>query len=129
MQRNGTEQGIELTGLGGDMAVERTVHWGVIDHHGPTGAMGPALRLGGAPKRGRAPKQQRPDEMAALLGEAMGAVIADARAKGRSLEEVLAEVLADDRLLEMHQRRWLGEAIMQIWNDGAIASSGPGGRG
>lgn len=99
--------------------MERTAHWGVIDSGGPAGAMGPARRLS-VPKRAKAPAP-RPDEMTSLLADAMGAAIADAQAKGRSLDEVLAEVLADDRLLEMHQRRLLGEAIVQVWNDRAIA--------
>jgi hypothetical protein len=122
VQRSQTEQAFELTGLGGDMALERTAHWGVIDSGGPAGAMGPARRLS-VPKRPKEAPAQRPDEMTTLLVDAVGAAIADAQAKGRSLDEVLAEVLADDRLLEMRQRRLLGEAIVQIWNGGAIASA------
>ncbi|GAB4341947.1 MAG: hypothetical protein Fur0042_03780 [Cyanophyceae cyanobacterium] len=120
MQRHQAEQGVDLAKRGGDMALERTAHWGVIDSSEPGGAMGPAPRLS-VPKRTKAPAP-RPDEMTTLLADAMGVAIADAQAKGRSLDEVLAEVLADDRLLEMHQRRLLGEAIVQIWNGGAIAA-------
>ncbi|MCG9887305.1 MAG: hypothetical protein MH825_17375 [Cyanobacteria bacterium] len=120
MQRHQTEREFDLGTRGGDMALERTAHWGVIDSSEPGGAMGPARRLS-VPKRVKVPAKGLED-MTTLLADAMGVAIADAQAKGRSLDEVLAEVLADDRLLEMHQRRLLGEAIVQIWNGGVIAA-------
>jgi hypothetical protein len=50
-----------------------------------------------------------------LLAVAIAGVVEAARSQGQSLEEVLAEVLAEDTLLEGHQRRWLGEIVAQAW--------------
>jgi hypothetical protein len=50
-----------------------------------------------------------------LVAAAIAGVVQVARAQGQSLEEVLAEVLADDALLEGDQRRWLGEIVAQAW--------------
>jgi hypothetical protein len=50
-----------------------------------------------------------------LVAAAIAGVVQVARAQGQSLEEVLAEVLADDTLLEGSQRRWLGEIVAQAW--------------
>ena len=50
-----------------------------------------------------------------LVAAAIAGVVQVARAQGQSLEEVLAEVLADDALLEGAQRRWLGEIVAQAW--------------
>ena len=61
-------------------------------------------------------------EVADAIETAVHAAITDARARGRSLDEVLAEVLTDDQLLEMRWRRWIGEAIVQVWDEQANAS-------
>ncbi len=50
-----------------------------------------------------------------LVATAIAGVIQVARSQGQSLEEVLAEVLADDAVLEGDQRRWLGEIVAQAW--------------
>ncbi|MCT7983546.1 hypothetical protein NG796_09575 [Laspinema sp. A4] len=51
-----------------------------------------------------------------LVASAIAGVIKIARAQGKSLEEVTAEVLADDSLLDLHQRRWLSELVSQAWD-------------
>lgn len=50
-----------------------------------------------------------------LVAAAIAGVVQVARSQGQSLEDVLAEVLADDTLLEGKQRRWLGEIVAQAW--------------
>jgi hypothetical protein len=50
-----------------------------------------------------------------LVAAAIVGVVHVARSQGQTLEEVLAEVLADDTLLEGNQRRWLGEIVAQAW--------------
>jgi hypothetical protein len=59
-------------------------------------------------------RQQPIDEE--LVASAIAGVIKIARAQGKSLEEVTAEVLADDSLLDLHQRRWLSELVSQAWD-------------
>lgn len=46
---------------------------------------------------------------------AIAVVIESARSRGQSLEEVKAEVLADDTILDAKQRRWLSEIVAQAW--------------
>ncbi|MGV0027242.1 hypothetical protein [Phormidesmis priestleyi] len=50
-----------------------------------------------------------------LIVAAIAGVVQVARDKGQSLEELIAEVLADDTLLDRSQRRWLGEIVAQAW--------------
>ncbi len=59
-------------------------------------------------------RQQPIDEE--LVASAIAGVIQIARAQGKSLDEVTAEVLADDSLLDLHQRRWLSELVSQAWD-------------
>ncbi|HEY9837626.1 MAG TPA: hypothetical protein V6D27_12085 [Vampirovibrionales bacterium] len=59
-------------------------------------------------------RQQPIDEE--LVASAIAGVIKIARAQGKSLDEVTAEVLADDSLLDLHQRRWLSELVSQAWD-------------
>ncbi|MBO0349805.1 hypothetical protein J0895_11925 [Phormidium pseudopriestleyi FRX01] len=59
-------------------------------------------------------RQQPIDEE--LVASAIAGVIKIARTQGKSLEEVTAEVLADDSLLDLHQRRWLSELVSQAWD-------------
>ncbi|MBE9180112.1 hypothetical protein IQ268_16195 [Oculatella sp. LEGE 06141] len=51
-----------------------------------------------------------------LIVTAIAGVVSLARAQGRSLEELTAEVLADDRLLDWQSRRWLSDVVAQAWN-------------
>lgn len=50
-----------------------------------------------------------------LVAAAIVGVIDVARSHGQSLEELTAEVLADDALLDAKQRRCLSEVIAVAW--------------
>jgi hypothetical protein len=50
-----------------------------------------------------------------LIAAAIVGVIMVARASGQSLEQLRAEVLADDALLDVQQRRWLSELVSDTW--------------
>ncbi|BAY64472.1 MULTISPECIES: hypothetical protein [Nostocales] len=59
--------------------------------------------------------QQRPvDEE--LVASAIAGVIKIVRAQGQSLEELTAQVLADDHMLDQQQRRWLSKLVAQAWD-------------
>ena len=58
--------------------------------------------------------RQRPvDEE--LVAAAIAGVITISRSQGKSLDQLTAEVLADDSLLDKNQRRWLKEVVAQAW--------------
>ncbi|MEQ9670868.1 hypothetical protein [Coleofasciculus sp. G2-EDA-02] len=66
-----------------------------------------------------------PQEMAALrqkpvneelVASAIAGVIQIARSQGQSLDELTAEVLAEDSVLDQAQRRWLSDIVAQAWN-------------
>jgi hypothetical protein len=58
--------------------------------------------------------QQRPvDEE--LVASAIAGVIKIVRSQGQSLEELTAQVLADDQMLDKQQRRWLSKLLAQAW--------------
>lgn len=46
---------------------------------------------------------------------AIAGVIAIARSQGQSLEQLTAEVLKDDYILDRVQRRWLSNYITRAW--------------
>ncbi len=46
---------------------------------------------------------------------AIAGVVTLARDNGQSLDELMAEVLADDRVLNLEVRRWLSEIVAQAW--------------
>lgn len=50
-----------------------------------------------------------------LIASAIAGVVHHARSQGQSLEELMAEVLADDTVLDAQQRRWLSEIVAQAW--------------
>uniref|UniRef100_B8HTB2 Uncharacterized protein n=1 Tax=Cyanothece sp. (strain PCC 7425 / ATCC 29141) TaxID=395961 RepID=B8HTB2_CYAP4 len=50
-----------------------------------------------------------------LVAAAIAGVINIARSQGQSLEELNAEVLADDSLLDQSTRKWLSELVSQAW--------------
>ena len=50
-----------------------------------------------------------------LVAAAIAGVIHIVRAQGQSLEELTAQVLADDSLLDLQQRRWLSNVVAQAW--------------
>jgi len=70
------------------------------------------------------PIPTNPEEIAALryrpvdetvIAAAIAGVIRLARLEGRSLEELTAEVMADDRLLEPALRQQLSDLVAQAW--------------
>jgi hypothetical protein len=50
-----------------------------------------------------------------LIAAAIVGVVKLAREKGQGLDELIAEVMNDDSLLERQQRRWLSEIVAQTW--------------
>lgn len=51
-----------------------------------------------------------------LVASAIAGVIKIVRAQGQSLEELTAQVLADDQMLDKQQRRWLSKLVAQAWD-------------
>ncbi|MDF5712379.1 MAG: hypothetical protein PUP93_00485 [Rhizonema sp. NSF051] len=52
-----------------------------------------------------------------LVASAIAGVIKIVRAQGQSLEELTAQVLADDSVLDQQQRRWLSQVVAQAWEN------------
>jgi len=50
-----------------------------------------------------------------LVAAAIAGVIKVVRAQGQSLEYLRSELLADDSLLDVTQRRWLSDIVTQAW--------------
>ncbi|MBW4464128.1 MAG: hypothetical protein KME07_01645 [Pegethrix bostrychoides GSE-TBD4-15B] len=50
-----------------------------------------------------------------LIATAIAGVVQIARSKGQTLEDLRAEVLADDSLLDRDSRRWLSDIVAQAW--------------
>jgi hypothetical protein len=50
-----------------------------------------------------------------LVAAAIAGVVQIARQQGQSLDELTAEVLADDGWLDPAQRRWLSDIVQQAW--------------
>lgn len=50
-----------------------------------------------------------------LIAAAIAGVVQVARSQGQSLEEVTAQVLAEDSLLNRSTRRWLSEVVALAW--------------
>ncbi len=50
-----------------------------------------------------------------LIAAAIAGVITVARSNGQSLDELMAEVMADDSLLDRQHRRWLSEIVAHAW--------------
>ncbi|VXD18950.1 conserved hypothetical protein [Planktothrix serta PCC 8927] len=50
-----------------------------------------------------------------LVATALAGVIKIARSRQQSLEDLKAEVLADDSVLNGEQRLWLSELVTQAW--------------
>lgn len=50
-----------------------------------------------------------------MIAAAIAGVVQIARSKGQSLEDLRAEVLADDSLLDRDARRWLSDIVAQAW--------------
>jgi hypothetical protein len=58
--------------------------------------------------------RQRPvdEEMIAV---AIAGLVKMARSQGQSLQDLTAEVLEDDPILDRVQRRWLSQIVSQAW--------------
>ena len=52
----------------------------------------------------------------ALVANAIADVVGAAKANGRSLKDVTAEVLFDDQVLDPSTRYWLSGVVSQAWN-------------
>lgn len=52
-----------------------------------------------------------------LVAAAIAGVIEISRSQGKSLEQLTAEVLADDSLLDIQQRRWLKDVVAHAWEN------------
>ena len=50
-----------------------------------------------------------------IIATAIAGVVQIARQQGQSLEELTADILQDDRVLDLDRRRWLSELIIQAW--------------
>jgi hypothetical protein len=50
-----------------------------------------------------------------LIVAAIAGVVRLARSKGQTLDDLTAEVLADDLLLDRDSRRWLSDIVAQAW--------------
>ena len=51
-----------------------------------------------------------------IIALAIAGVVQIARRQGRSLEDLQAEILQDDRILDIVQRRWLKDLIVKAWD-------------
>lgn len=52
-----------------------------------------------------------------LVAAAIAGVIQIARSQGQSLDDLTAEVLAEDSLLDHAQRRWLSDIVAHAWRN------------
>lgn len=50
-----------------------------------------------------------------LVAEAIAFVVDTARNQGQTLDDLIAEILAEDPILDQAQRRWLSNIIIQAW--------------
>lgn len=50
-----------------------------------------------------------------IVAIAIAGVVQLARQQGRSLEDLQAEILKDDLILDIVQRRWLRDLIIKAW--------------
>jgi hypothetical protein len=50
-----------------------------------------------------------------MIAVAIAGVVNIARSKGQSLEDLTAEVLQDDSVLDGESRRWLSDIVSQAW--------------
>ncbi|MEB3337805.1 MAG: hypothetical protein VKJ46_10105 [Leptolyngbyaceae bacterium] len=50
-----------------------------------------------------------------IVATAIAGVVGLARSYGQSLDDLQAEVLHDDSLLDLRQRRWLSDIVAQAW--------------
>lgn len=51
-----------------------------------------------------------------VVAQAIAKVVTTARYQGKSLEDLIAEVLQDDPILDPVQRQWLSKIVTQAWD-------------
>jgi len=56
-----------------------------------------------------------------LIVAAIAGVIAIARSQGQSLEDLTAELLAEDAWLDSQQRLWLKDVVIDTWSGLSLA--------
>ncbi len=52
-----------------------------------------------------------------IVASAIAGVIRLAQSQGRSLDDLKAELLEEDPLLDAQERAWLSEMVASAWND------------
>jgi hypothetical protein len=52
-----------------------------------------------------------------LVATAIAGVVQIARSRSQSLDDLKAEVLADDNILDLSQRLWLSDIVTQAWEN------------
>ncbi|MBS9391986.1 MAG: hypothetical protein HEQ29_02045 [Dolichospermum sp. LBC05a] len=52
-----------------------------------------------------------------LVAAVIAGVIRVVRAQGQSLDQLTTQVLADDKMLDRQQRRWLSQLVAQAWEN------------
>lgn len=50
-----------------------------------------------------------------IIAAAIAGIVKIARQEGQSLDELTAEVLQEDCILDGGQRRWLSKLVSQVW--------------
>lgn len=60
------------------------------------------------------------DPLIVAIAQAMERVIVDARSRGCSLDQLTAEVLQDDCLLDLDSRQWLSQTMIKLWQSGTV---------
>ncbi len=51
-----------------------------------------------------------------IIATAVAGVVRIARQEGKTLDDLIAGVLQDDRLLDLDRRRWLSDLVTQAWS-------------
>ncbi|MDP5015762.1 hypothetical protein FJR11_13795 [Anabaena sp. UHCC 0187] len=52
-----------------------------------------------------------------LVAAVIAGVVKVIRAQGQSLDQLTAQVLAEDQMLDRQQRRWLSQLVAQAWEN------------
>jgi hypothetical protein len=52
-----------------------------------------------------------------LVAAVIAGVIKVIRSQGQSLDQLTTEVLAEDKMLDKQQRRWLSQLVTQAWEE------------
>ncbi|MBS9385458.1 MAG: hypothetical protein HEQ24_15090 [Dolichospermum sp. BR01] len=52
-----------------------------------------------------------------LVAAVIAGVIRVVSAQGQSLDQLTTQVLADDKMLDRQQRRWLSQLVAQAWEN------------